>query len=137
MVLAVAAPVLAATRTVRLTAENVYTPANLTVEVNDRVDFVWEGGFHDVVFADGASSGAPTGDPNTSWSRRFNTVGSFGYICTVHEALGMTGTVTVVAAGDGNLPFTGPEDTVLPLLGLSLMAAGIVLFVRTSRRRRV
>ena len=135
MVLAVAAPVLAATRTVKLTADNAYTPANLTIEVGDRVDFVWEAGFHDVVFADGASSGTPTGDVDNRWSRRFDSIGSFGYICTVHEALGMKGTVRVVAVGDGSLPFTGPEDTVLPLLGLSLLTAGGVLLLKTRRQR--
>lgn len=135
MVLAVAAPVLAATRTVKLTAANVYTPANPTIEVGDRVDFVWEEGFHDVVFADGTSSGAPTGDPGTRWSRRFDTAGSFAYVCSVHEALGMTGTIKVVAGGDGSLPLTGPEDTILPMVGMALLAAGGVLFYSARRQR--
>ena len=136
VVMAVAAPAWAAVRTVELTAGNVYTPANVTIEEGDRVNFVWEGGFHDVVFADGTRSGAPTGDAGTTWSRTFNSTGTFGYICSVHEALGMTGSVTVLVAGDGTLPLTGPEETILPFVGVAMLLAGGFLLVRVRARGR-
>jgi len=149
-----AAPAWAETKTVNLTADNTYSPAAVTINEGDTVQFVWQGGFHDVVFADGASSGSPTGDVGTTYSRTFTAAGSYAYICTVHEALGMKGTVTVQAAQTGStttttagsggattttvagsLPFTGPEDTLLPIFGVALLLAGAGALGMARRRR--
>lgn len=146
LVFGLAGTVLAATKTVKLTVDNQFTPASTTVAVGDTVEFVWDGGFHDVSFADGVNSGTPVGDVGTKYSRTFNEAGTFAYVCTVHEALGMKGTVTVTAAGGGGggsaggggsqaLPLTGPEDSILPLAGLLLALVGAVVFVRTLRSR--
>jgi len=131
--IAIAGPALAAERSVTLTADNRFAPGTLSVTAGDTVTWVWEGGFHDVTFGDGTRSGDPVGDVGTTFSRTFSATGSFSYICTVHEALGMRGTVTVVAAG-AQLPFTGPEDTVLPLVGVLLVAAGAAWLLVIRRR---
>ena len=134
----VAIPALAATQKVTLTADNQFQAANVSVATGDTVQFVWNGGFHDVVFADGQSSGSPVGDVGKTYSRTFSQAGTYSYVCTVHEALGMKGSISVAAAagGGGNdtntgsqtLPFTGPEDTLVPILGGLMMLLGAVLF---------
>lgn len=140
-----ALPAWAATKTVTLTADNKFAPGAVTVAVGDSVTFVWDGGFHDVVFADGTSSGAPVGDVGTSYTRTFAAAGSYAYVCTVHEALGMKGSVTVQAAGTSTgtsnnsgsaqtLPFTGPEDHIGPMLGSLMIVAGGVMAYRLRRR---
>lgn len=96
-----AMPAMAATANVDLTVDNKFAPANPTIAVGDTVKFTWGGGFHDVKFADGVSSGAPKGDVGATYSRTFDAAGSFGYVCTVHEAMGMVGTITVQAAAAG------------------------------------
>ncbi len=135
----------AATTTVSLTVDNKFVPGSPTIEVGDTVTFTWDGGFHDVVFADGVSSGTPVGDVGTTFSRTFEATGTYPYVCTVHEALGMTGTITVlVAAGGGGaggggggggqqLPFTGPEDGILPIAGAALVVAGSLVLLRLRR----
>ncbi len=135
-VLVLALPVVAATSTVTLTADNAFKPGTITVGAGDAVKFVWDGGFHDVTFADGQKSGAPVGDVGTTFSRTFTAAGTFAYVCTVHEALGMKGTITVGAAaasggtGSTQLPLTGPEDAFVPIVGGLLALAGVVMFKR-------
>lgn len=96
LVASIMAPAWAATKTVEARADNTFSPKNVTIKEGDTVNFVWKGGFHDVVFSDGTKSGAPT--DTGSWSRTFSKGGTYAYICTVHEALGMVGTVVVEAA---------------------------------------
>lgn len=144
-VMLVIVPAWAATKTVKLTVDNQFQPGTFEVAVGDTVNFVWEGGFHDVKFADGVSSGAPVGDVGTSFARTFDAAGTFAYVCTVHEALGMAGTITVAAqasgdagtggGGAGTLPLTGPEESLLPLGGLALMIVGVVVLLRLRRTR--
>jgi LPXTG-motif cell wall-anchored protein len=155
-----ALPAMAATETVDLAPDNKFVPASLTVSVGDTVQFNWTGGFHDVTFSDGEKSGAPTADTGALYSRTFNSPGTYNYVCTVHEALGMKGTITASAAagetttttaetttttaGSGNttttadvrqMPSTGPEDSMVPVLGAVLVAigAGGLLMVRRNR----
>lgn len=121
-------------------------PGTATVAVGDTVKFVWEGGFHDVVFTDGQSSGAPHANAGTTYSRTFNAEGSFSYICTIHESLGMKGSITVQAAGSGggdttgttvpgSLPYTGPEESILPILGIGLVGVGAIVIIRPRFRK--
>jgi len=123
--MSLALPALAATSTVSLTADNKFAPANPSVSVGDTVEFKWGGGFHDVVFADGAKSGAPTDDTGVLYSRTFDGGGTFKYICTVHEALGMKGAITVAAAsGDTTATTTAeslqmPHSSVLVVVGMA------------------
>ena len=138
----IAIPAIAATTKVTLTADNQFQASSVSIATGDAVQFVWNGGFHDVVFADGQKSGVPVGDVGTTYSRTFSAAGTYGFICTVHESLGMKGTVTVAAAGSGGndtsgtqtLPFTGPEDTVVPVLGGAMMLAGAVMFRKVRKQ---
>lgn len=160
LILAVAGamPAVAATTGVDLTVDNKFSPANPTIAVGDTVKFTWGGGFHDVVFSDGVSSGAPKGDVGATYSRTFDAAGSYSYVCSVHQAMGMVGTITVEAAATGSgtgsgsgsgtgsgsgaalgdassaaaLPHTGPETSLLPPVGGALLLAAFLLL----RRRR-
>jgi len=143
----------AANNSVRLTADNTFQSSAVSVDVGETVDFTWDGGFHDVTFADGVSSGAPVGDVGTIFSRTFDAAGSYAYVCTIHEAMGMIGTVTVAAAASGGgagaaagsgggagaggstgaLPFTGPEESLLPVLGATLALGGALMLLRLRR----
>lgn len=131
-----ALPALAATSTVTLTADNIFKPGTISVAAGDTVSFVWDGGFHDVTFSDGQKSGAPVGDVGTKYNRTFSSAGTFAYVCSVHEALGMKGAITVGAAtttassGSQSLPLTGPEDSLIPIAGALLALAGVVMFKR-------
>lgn len=157
-----ALPALAATKTVKLKADNTFSPASLSISVGDTVQFDWEGGFHDVVFSDGTKSGAPTNATGMLYSRTFDKAGTFSYVCTVHEAVGMKGTITVAAASGGtttttaasssggsssgnsstasnstrSMPSTGPEDSTVPIAGAIMVllgAAGLVVIKRLEQ----
>ncbi len=58
--------------------------------------------------------------PGASYSVRFLTAGTYAYHCTLHRAMGMTGTVVVI-------PSTDPSPTPLPL-PTGLPAAGQIVF---------
>ena len=90
-----AVPALAADTTVTLTSGNVFVQDTVTVSEGDTVTFFWEGGFHDVIFADGVNSGAPVGVPGNTFARTFGTAGTFDYIFSIHDSSGIIGTVTV------------------------------------------
>lgn len=160
-----AAPAFAADTNVNLTAANTFDSAAVTVREGDTVTFTWQGGFHDVTFADGEKSGTPVGIDGTTWSRTFDAAGTYAFVCTVHESAGMVGTVTVEAgsaggaatsttapasgsatttatgasgsassaSGSSGQPFTGPEDSMLPLLGVGLAIGGLALRFRFRR----
>jgi LPXTG-motif cell wall-anchored protein len=156
-----ALPALAATKTVKVTIDNKFAPGSVSISVGDTVQFNWEGGFHDVVFGDGAKSGAPTNSTGVLYSRTFDKSGTFSYVCTVHEAVGMKGTITVAAAsgattttapagnnggassggsnasnGSRSMPSTGPEDSIVPLIGgvmVLLGVAGIMVVKRLEQ----
>lgn len=77
---------------------NVFTPASLTVPVNNTVTWQWNSGgtIHNVTFEDGVQSqNLGTG----TFLRSFANAGAFPYQCTLHP--GMTGTVTVSASTTG------------------------------------
>lgn len=151
--MALALPAIAVTKTVKLTADNKFSPGNVSVAVGDTIEFKWEGGFHDVAFSDGTKSGAPTGDTGLLYSRTFDKAGTFSYVCTVHEASGMKGTITVAAASGGgstsstaaaggstatttaqrSMPSTGPDTSPLPVLGGALVLIGTAGFVVLRR----
>jgi plastocyanin len=80
-----------------------FTPTNMSVPVNTTVTWTWNTcgsdgyggsacGTHDVLFDDGATSGAQ--DTGT-FARTFATAGTFNYHCSIHGAAVMSGTVTV------------------------------------------
>lgn len=79
---------------VRATTANVFTPAQLTVDVGDQVTWIFGAVAHDVVF--NMVAGAPANIEATAGrnvARTFSTAGTFPYQCTLHD--GMTGSVVV------------------------------------------
>lgn len=76
-----------------------FSPASVTVGVNDRVTWTWaptDGAIPHTTTSDAAGlwdSGIHT--QPFSFSKTFPTAGDFPYHCTLHASLGMTGGVTV------------------------------------------
>lgn len=73
----------------------VFAPDPLEVAVGTKVTWKWAGNIpHNVVANDGSfTSGDATGDDTLDFT--FATAGTFGYVCEVHKAAGMTGTIVV------------------------------------------
>ncbi len=78
-----------------------YNPNTLSIEQGDSVEFINEGGFHDVEVVSGPESFSlsPCSGPCTIGTLTFNNPGTYDYICSIsnHEQMGMTGTITVNA----------------------------------------
>ena len=76
------------------TLGNNYGPATVTINVGDTVE--WQGDFsvHPLVSDDGLWG---TVSSNSAFSFTFNSPGTYTYHCQVHQALGMTGEVIVLA----------------------------------------
>jgi len=85
--------------------DNDYQPRSRTVPVGSTVSWVNTGNLpHTVTAAGQFDSGIlMTGD---TWSRTFNTAGTFSYICTLHPE--MTG--TIIVTGTGSEPQTTDGD---------------------------
>lgn len=101
LVLGLAGPALAANQTVSIIGTS-FSPRNVTVQAGDTVTWVNDNqGTHNVSADDGSFR---SGNPSDQWtfSHTFQVPGTFGYNCEVHQAFGMTGTVTVEASGGGN-----------------------------------
>jgi plastocyanin len=84
-------------RTIAALASEVFSPATLDVTVGQTVTWAFGPVDHNVIFD--PVTGAPQDIPDTrstSVTRTFNTVGTFPYVCTLHD--GMTGQVRVSAA---------------------------------------
>jgi len=88
---------------------NAFSPTPIAVAVNSTVIWQWNSGgvAHNVTFNEGTPSGNLTAG---SFSRAFQTAGSFSYVCTIHAAQGMTGVVNV-SASTGGTGGAGGDDT--------------------------
>jgi plastocyanin len=78
---------------------NRFEPDNVTIPVGTTVTWRWVSGFHDVLPTGNPTftgSGAPVAAPNT-FSRTFDSPGTYLYFCTVHGSpnAGMHGTIVV------------------------------------------
>ena len=72
--------------------DNFFNPGATTVAVGTTVTWTWSTGTtHNVTFGDGTSSGDRS---SGSYTRTFNSAGTFSYQCTIHA--GMAGTITVM-----------------------------------------
>lgn len=94
---------LAANTNVTAQSDDTFSPSAVTINAGDTVTWSNSGGNHNVVLG-GTALNAPS---TTSWTlppQPFNQAGTFSYYCQVHRAIGMTGTVTVLAAPPGNPP---------------------------------
>ncbi|HJR51458.1 MAG TPA: plastocyanin/azurin family copper-binding protein [Gemmatimonadales bacterium] len=81
--------------------DNMFSPAEVTIQVGQTVEWVWPAGAmdHNVSPDDEepTSSGSPADGPKT-YSFTFNTAGTYAFFCVVHGGpggAGMSGTVTV------------------------------------------
>lgn len=104
------------THNVTLTSQNVFDPADITIDVGDTVRWEWGGGFHNVESGDGTNGGAafvhdglfrsgePTNTVGNTFEFTFNQSfvdanpmpgGVYRYVCIVHVDFGMIGSVTV------------------------------------------
>ena len=85
-----------------------FSPDTVNVNVGDTVHWVWSSGGHDVVsgssgmadckFCSPSDSGCSTtalSNGGATYDHTFTKAGTFPYFCSVHFALGMTGTVQV------------------------------------------
>ena len=105
---------LAANGSVTATSGDTFSPAAVTINQGESVTWTNGGGNHNVVLADGDVA---LNSPSTlGWTvtHTFNAAGTFSYYCAIHRAIGMTGTVTVVAAPPGNSPPNGPPQNSPP-----------------------
>ena len=80
----------------------VFSPGGITISAGDTVQWNWTGSSQHSVTADDSSfdSGIHVG-PAATFSRQFNTPGTFAYFCQIHGAPGgngMSGTINVLAA---------------------------------------
>jgi len=101
MIVLGASRALATTKTVQVGPGGSFTfsPASVTVNVGDTVEWRWMSGPHTTTRSQGPEtwdSGIASA-PNV-FSHTFMKPGTFPYVCTIHQALGMTGTVHVVTA---------------------------------------
>src|SRR3990172_11365902 len=79
--------------------DNVFQPQTITIQVGDTVVWTNNGALPHTSTSDTAGmwdSGILS--PGQTFSRTFDTAGTFPYNCTIHRSLGMVGTVIVQAA---------------------------------------
>lgn len=98
-----------------------FSPSSPTIQRGDTVKWVWSSGFHTTTSGTRGTAGAgslwnePIDPANLTYSRVFNSDGSFPYFCEFH--LGMSGTITVATlTGVLDDPSTGLSPSEL-LLG--------------------
>ena len=119
-IVACAAPARAADQTVHAvgavdgeygTVPDHFEPATVRIVPGDSVTFVNDSGMHNVRFQDGlftspSSPMLPAGWPSPPAQRTFAQAGSFGFLCDLHAASGMKGTV-IVGTSTGPAPSPG------------------------------
>jgi plastocyanin len=139
-----AAPALAATKTVRITEASDryhFTPSTITVAAGDSV--TWKNmsdATHTVTSDTGSELGSSRIGAGKTYSHTFAAAGTFAYHCTIHDY--MKGKVIVLAAGatlpatDSDAATTARKGSFLPL-GLFLIGAfAFVVLLRMITDRR-
>ena len=75
-----------------------FSPSSLTVNVGDVVRWEWSGGTHTTTsqsVPDGAATwDSPLTASVTSFEYTVTVAGTYNYVCTIHESMGMTGSFT-------------------------------------------
>ena len=118
---------------------NYYSPSSLTILSGDVVNWVSEGGYHDVNFASNSITGESFNNPaevsslppqsaGEMGSITFNVPGTYNYDCSVgnHASMGMVGSITV-----SSIQSTTVVDVVVnsenhTTLEAAVVAAGLV-----------
>ncbi len=117
---AIASPVAAPQRaTVNVSmVDNAFQPPTITIQVGDTVVWTNNGSLPHTSTSDTAGiwdSGILL--PGQTFSRTFDTAGTFPYNCVIHRALGMVGTVVVQAAAQPTATSTPAPPTATPAPG--------------------
>ena len=91
-----ASPALAATQTVTANAANTFTPSSAIIAKGDTVNWINNGGLHNVHFDDN-SYVMPASPSGAAWSvsKTFPNAGTYRYYCEIHGSpggIGMSGT---------------------------------------------
>ena len=87
--------------------DNFFNPSGFQLGTGDRLTWQWQGGLqHNVTFDDGATGSAT--QSSGTFSRVFDTPGTFGYHCSIHGAMVMSGTVVVSDGGNSTSGNGGP-----------------------------
>ena len=73
---------------------NIFSPAQVTINVGDMVTWQWSSGFHTIQSNTGAWATANSDASNPTFSHIFTTPGTYPYFCTIHGS-SMSGTITV------------------------------------------
>jgi plastocyanin len=141
----------AATRTVEVgpNGELVFSPSSVTVNTGDTVEWKWGMGLHSTTRLQGPETwdSGVVNAPHT-FSHTFMQPGVYDYFCSVHQALGMTGTVTVhpAALPTTTMPRTTSTTSAEPVSGsctsiqaceTALTAALPTPMAMTGKSRRV
>jgi plastocyanin len=101
-----------------------FSPDSISIHVGDTVTWTWGGSGHSVVSgncpenictADNAfcspsntnCASAPSSSSGATYSRVFNSPGTFNYFCRPHGPFGMTGSVVVLPASPASVSVSG------------------------------
>lgn len=78
-------------------SSSAFSPSTKTVSVGTTVTWTNNSGVVHTVTSDSPSTELNSGDIGNggSYSHTFNTPGTFSYHCVYHQAMGMTGSITV------------------------------------------
>lgn len=99
----------AADQAVSTTSNNTFSPSSVTIVTGESVTFTnANAGTHDLFFSD-ATRAATAKSSSWTYTRRFDSVGTFEYFCSLHN--GMSGSVTVRAASIAPAPSPSPTPT--------------------------
>ena len=120
---------------------NYYTPADLTISSGDAVNWVSEGGYHDVNFdinsitnetfgnpSEIANASLPPQSAGEMGSITFNEPGTYNYDCSVgsHAAMGMVGSITVTSTQSTTVVDVVVNSENHTTLEAAVVAAGLV-----------
>lgn len=94
-----------------------FTPSSVTINAGDTVRWTNTSGTHNVngttvTFPANPESFGNALDTGWVYTYVFNTAGNYDYQCDLHEAFGMTGTVTVVSTSDIGGDLAASNDVV-------------------------
>src|SRR5207253_474470 len=86
-----------------------FSPASVTISVNDSVQWNWASGSHSSTSSSGLWDSSQLNTPS-SFTLAFPSLGNFPYFCTVHGSSTMSGSVTVSAANQISVAIISPTN---------------------------
>src|SRR5262245_15171202 len=101
-----------------------FSPGTVTVNVGDTVEWHWDSGPPHTTTRTQAPETWDSGVASApkTFSHTFTHTGMFPYVCTLHQALGMRGTVVVHGSTTTTVTTPGTTNTTLPLSCATLEA---------------